>query len=157
MDENRAKILQGLVCESPNCCETLFDSCDLCKQGLCEACYQGYHLCINDENFGDVNSDGNLVDDSNCFDDDNQSTISGSTRSPTSSEDDNRRRINEKNKNQWSSTWSVGFGRPVIVDQWSAKADQFWSNLVGWSVDFFRTSEMVGRRDFSTRPPALLL
>ena len=61
MDENRAKILQGLVCETPNCCETLFDSCDLCKQGLCEVCYQGYHLCINDEDFGDVNSDGNLV------------------------------------------------------------------------------------------------
>jgi hAT family C-terminal dimerisation region len=57
--------------------------------------------------------------------------------------------------NQWSSTWSVGFGRPIIVDQWSTKADQFWSNLVAWSVDFFRTSEMVGRRDFSTRPPAL--
>ena len=81
MDENRAKILQGLVCESSNCFETLFDSCDLCKQGLCEVCYQGYYLCINDENFGDVNSDGNLVDDNNCFDDDNQSTISGSKRS----------------------------------------------------------------------------
>ena len=81
MDKNRAKFLQGLLCETPNCCETLFDSCDLCKQGLCEVCYQGYHLCINNENFGDVNSDGNLVDDSNCFDDDNQSTISGSMRS----------------------------------------------------------------------------
>ena len=73
MDENRAKILQGLVCETPNCCETLLDSCDLCKQGLCEVCYQGYHLCIND--FGDVNSDGNSVDDCNCFDDDNQSEL----------------------------------------------------------------------------------
>ena len=55
-------------------------------------CYQGYHLCINDEDFGDMNSDGNLVDDSNCFDDDNQSPISGSkrsTRSPTLSENDN--------------------------------------------------------------------
>jgi hypothetical protein len=92
MDENRAKILQGLVCESSNCFETLFDSCDLCKRGLCELCYQGYHLCVNNGNLRDVNSDGNLVDDNNCFDDDNQSTISGSkrsTRSPTSSEDDN--------------------------------------------------------------------
>ena len=108
MDENRAKILQGLVCETPNCCETLFDSCDLCKQGLCEVCYQGYHLCINDEDFGDVNSDGNLVDDSNCFDDDNQSTISRSkrsTRSPTLSENDNE------------EPHTVSSGRSALVDQ----------------------------------------
>ena len=50
MDENRAKILQGLVCESSNCFETLYDSCDLCKRGLCELCYQGYHLCVNNGN-----------------------------------------------------------------------------------------------------------
>ena len=121
MDENRAKILQGLVCETPNCCETLFDSCDLCKQGLCEVCYQGYHLCINDEDFGDVNSDGNLVDDSNCFDDDNQSPTSGRRPGRSALVDQQLSTSGRPKPTSFGRIWSAGRSTFFEFLKWSVE------------------------------------